>query len=359
MEVWVTGQPHLLYETVELLFAYVNRIPAVELTQEGPYCLPEAAIQQMLDVACAGISQDDPEIQYDFGKYILSEDPERATCVARNLVYNSMEPSGGDLATDCARLCQARQRQRRNRERMVDIDEYRLIYLEPADSRFVPLAQEIAKLGLGPEYAQKLLEQFSGFGEAMDRLETILTPVAEKLRPLLAPWVQLAAPLAWSWEAYFRQPEAEALWRKRVRYQEERPLTSLTVQLRYLRPKLALGAVDGSDDSAFCHMGVAIQMEKTESTNFEPWEFQALRLLGSEARMRMLWAMLDRPMSARELSQRLELHLGGVCRDISNLFHSRLITTEQVNGRNRYRTNQESLCILAKHLTQMEKIQLP
>ena len=43
MEVWVTGQPHLLYETVELLFAYVNRIPAVELTQEGPYCLPEAA----------------------------------------------------------------------------------------------------------------------------------------------------------------------------------------------------------------------------------------------------------------------------------------------------------------------------
>ena len=35
MEVWVTGQPHLLYETVELLFAYVNRIPAVELTQEG------------------------------------------------------------------------------------------------------------------------------------------------------------------------------------------------------------------------------------------------------------------------------------------------------------------------------------
>ena len=35
MEGWVTGQPHLLYETVELLFAYVNRIPAVELTQEG------------------------------------------------------------------------------------------------------------------------------------------------------------------------------------------------------------------------------------------------------------------------------------------------------------------------------------
>lgn len=321
--------------------------------------MPEAAIQQMLDVACAGISQDDPEIQYDFGKYILSEDPERATCVARNLVYNSMEPSGGDLAADCARLCQARQRQRRNRERMVDIDEYRLIYLEPADSEFVPLAQEIAKLGLGPEYAQKLLEQFSGFVEAMDQLKTILTPVAEKLRPLLAPWAHLAEPLARSWESYFLQPDAEAQWRKRVRYTEETPLTSMRVQLRYLRPKSALGAVDGEDGNAFCHIGVAVQVEKTESTNFEPWEFQALRLLGSEARMRMLWAMLDRPMSARELSQQLELHLGGVCRDISSLFHSRLLTTEQVNGRNRYRTNKESLSILAKHLTQMKKFQLP
>ncbi|MFR0734966.1 MAG: hypothetical protein ACLSHU_13105 [Oscillospiraceae bacterium] len=117
--------------------------------------------------------------------------------------------------------------------------------------------------------------------------------------------------------------------------------------------------MNGSDDSAFCLHGCGDPDGKRESTNFEPCEFQALRLLGSEARMRMLWAMLDRPMSARELSQRLELHLGGVCRDISNLFHSRLITTEQVNGRNRYRTNQESLCILAKHLTQMEKIQLP
>ena len=72
----------------------------------------------------------------------------------------------------------------------------------------------------------------------------------------------------------------------------------------------------------------------------------------------LLFAYVNR-IPAVELSQRLELHLGGVCRDISNLFHSRLITTEQVNGRNRYRTNQESLCILAKHLTQMEKIQLP
>lgn len=358
MEVWVTAQPHMLYETVELLYAWVNQIPAAELTRDGPYCLPEAVVQQMLDVACAHILRDDPQIQYYFGKYILSEDPERATCIARNLVYNTMEPSDGDLSADCERLRKARQKQRRNRERLAAIDEYRLVYLESSDSDFIPLAQEIAKLGLSPEYAQKLLEQFSGFDEAVETLETIVSPVARKLQPILTPWAHVAEPLAKTWEAYFRQPGAEMNWRKRVRYTEETPLRSMKVQLRYFWPKRGPGAVDGSDGSAFCHIGVAVQVEKTEPAGFERWEFQALRLLGSEARMRMLWAMLDRPMSARELAQGLDLHLGVVCRDISSLFNAKLLTTEQVNGRNRYRTNKESLNILAKHLTQMEKFNL-
>lgn len=71
--------------------------------------------------------------------------------------------------------------------------------------------------------------------------------------------------------------------------------------------------------------------------------------------MRMLWAMLDKPMSARELAQQLDMHLGVVCRDLGNLFNSRLLLAESVKGRNRYRTNRESLDTLARHLMEMEK----
>ena len=35
MEVWVSAKPYMLYEAVELLYAYVNEIPAGSLTQEG------------------------------------------------------------------------------------------------------------------------------------------------------------------------------------------------------------------------------------------------------------------------------------------------------------------------------------
>ncbi len=359
VEVFVTAQPHMLYETVELLYAYVNGIPARVLTQSGPYCLPVDAVQNMLELACADVSRDDPEMQYYFGKYLLSQEPERATCIARNLAYNIMDVSTGTIAGDCEQLRSSRERQLCNRERCTAIDEYRLLYMESGDGGFIPLAQDIAKLGLRPEYSQMLLEQFSGFDQAITRLETLLTPVATKLKPLLLPWVEQAQPLAEAWRDYYQQPDFAEKWRKRVRCsEEERPLEAIRVQLRYLHPKAGPGSLHEWEQTAFLHTGVAVSVEQRETESFESWEFQALRLLGSEARMRMLRAMLDKPMSARGLAQMLDLHLGVVGRDIGNLFNAKLLTIEVVNGRGRYRTNRESLAILAKHLSQLEKFEL-
>jgi len=355
----VTAQPHMLYETVELLYAYVNGIPARMLTQSGPYCLPVDAVQNMLEVACADVPRDDPAVQYYFGKYLLSQEPERATCIARNLTYNVMEVSTGTIAGDCEQLRRSRQKQLCNQERCTAIDEYRLLYMEKGDGGFVPLAQDIAKLGLGAEYSQMLLEQFSGFDGAIARLEAMLMPVSGKLEPLLQPWVEQAQPLAAVWQDYYQQPDFAEKWRKRVRCsEEERPLEAIRVQLRYLHPKAGPGSLSAGEQTAFLHTGVAVPVERQETESFESWEFQALRLLGSESRMRMLRAMLDKPMSARGLVQMLDLHLGVVGRDIGNLFNAKLLTVEVVNGRGRYRTNKESLAILAKHLNQLEKFEL-
>lgn len=229
--------------------------------------------------------------------------------------------------------------------------------MEASGNAFTPMAQDIARLGVGEEYSQMLLEQFSGFDEAVEQLEAIITPVAAKLEPLLLPWSQLAEPRARAWEAHYSQPDAVETWCRRVRYHKDKPLEAMRVQLRYLCPKRALGTV--MQYEAFCHIGVAVQVIKPEPETFEQWEYQALRLLGSEARMRMLWAMLDKPMSARELAQQLDMHLGVVCRDLGNLFNSKLLITESVKGRNRYRTNRESLDTLARHLMEMEKFKPP
>ena len=149
MEVWVSAKPHMLYEAVELLYAYVNEIPAGSLTQEGEYCLTEEAVQQMMDVACAGVSREDPVVQYYFGGHVISEEPQRVTCMARNLAYNVMAPSKGDMAEDCAQICALRRIQRKEGQRPSAINEYRILYMEASGNAFTPMAQDIARLGEG------------------------------------------------------------------------------------------------------------------------------------------------------------------------------------------------------------------
>ena len=51
----------------------------------------------------------------------------------------------------------------------------------------------------------------------------------------------------------------------------------------------------------------------------EPWEYLAFRLLGNPARFKMLRALKQTPMTSREMAKDLELHLGAVSRDVSNM----------------------------------------
>ena len=44
MELRIEREPCMLYETVELLYAFVNDIPAERLTAEGTYCIPEGEL---------------------------------------------------------------------------------------------------------------------------------------------------------------------------------------------------------------------------------------------------------------------------------------------------------------------------
>ena len=50
----------------------------------------------------------------------------------------------------------------------------------------------------------------------------------------------------------------------------------------------------------------------TSPNAFAPWEYRALRLLGSPSRIRMLRALGKQPMSSREIAKALDMHLGTV-----------------------------------------------
>lgn len=120
--------------------------------------------------------------------------------------------------------------------------------------------------------------------------------------------------------------------------------------LRYLGDREACGRLDIREDVICLHIGVARVPERVPHPDLEDWAYHAFRLLGSPARIKMLRAMLKKPMTTREMAQQLQMHLGTVGRDVSSMYDARLLIVEPINGRSFYRTNTEVLELLARQL---------
>lgn len=358
MEICVTADPHLLLETVELLFAYANNVPPEALTAAGPYCLPAEAVADMMEQVCGSISREDHWLQYYFAGYKLPGEARRETCIARNIVYNVIFVSTGSLSADFDRVRQLRQEQVRENMQFYCIDPYRLDAVDRTEEQPASLKKDLAAIRMNPAYRKMLVEVFSDFDAAVQRLQERITPLAEKLQQLFAPWVRQAEQLADRWRSSLAQPEGMEKILGRLNLQESMGINALVMQLRYLQPIGGQGSLNVQQMQINLHMGVAMTLERESVDSFTAMEFKALRLLGNEDCMRMLRAMLDRPMSSREMAQLLNIPLGTVCRDVSNMYDNGLLLIETVNGWRRYRTNMEALRTISKHLRELEKFQM-
>lgn len=358
MEIHVTAKPHLLLETVELLFAYANNVPPEALTSAGEYCLPVETVADMMEQVCGSIPREDPWLQYYFAGYKLPGESRRETCIARNIAYNVIFVSTDSIASDCDRVCQLRQEQIRDNAQFFSIDPYRLDTVERAEGQPISLEKELTAIRMNPAYRKMLVEVFSDFDAAVQRLQEGITPLAEKLQQLFTPWVQRAEQLADSWRSSLEQPEGMEKILGRLNLQESTGINALVMQLRYFQPVGGQGTFNMQDIMIYLHMGIAMSLERQDEDTFTANEFKALRMLGNEDCMRMLRAMLDKPMSSREMAHLLKVPLGTVCRNVSNMYDSGLLLIETVNGWRRYRTNMAALQVIAKHIVELDKFHI-
>ncbi len=355
MEIQVTAKPHMLMETVELMYAYMNHIPPEALTADGPYCLPVEAVQEMMDVACAGLSRTDPTLRYYFDQYVLSQEPRRDTCIARNLVYDIGYMSRATVAESCEHIRRFWREELCGHNSIVAVGEYCLHWVPETEGPVIPVVDGVDDLAVDTTYIEKLRQQFADHDLAISRLEALVAPVAEKLEPLLLPWAQRAEPLANIWEERIQHLENQRKLLRKIDFDRVEVINLWQIQLRYLNPQVSPGNLYLVIGEIFIHMGVEVQLEENKAERIEHWELEALRLLGSDSRLKMLRVMLDRPMSTRELAQTLGLNLGTVARDIRSMYDAKLLTVETENNRVYYRTNTRTLKLMGEHISHLEK----
>lgn len=348
MQIHITSEPCLLLETIELLFGFTNHVSAQELTAAGRWCIPAEAMQTMLDTACEGLSPENPELQFFFAREALDRDPPGCTCIARNIGYSFQDYSCASPEKSLEVIRREWAKLRAENYLPTDLNDFTLEFADPAPDRFIPMAQALERLPVSPTYRMRLLEALCAFDAYCDRLCALVQPVAERLAPLLAPWAERSHELARQWEALFAERGLEFL-SKRILYVTE-TVERCEFCLRYIDP--LSGPCQGRDEEhIFCgHLGVGIPIRHTAQDGITENDQTMMRMLGNPARVRMLQAVMDTPMSSREMAKQLELHLGVATRDVRNMVEARLLITENHGGRIKYRANRLMLRTLARHL---------
>ena len=352
MRMKVGQEPCILYETIELLYAYINGIPAERLTKEAPYCIPAPEVARMMSEACAGIDAQDPDFCRFFVQHAMDEHSQ-FTCLASCMVYWFIHLDVTDMTAQMDRMCANWERIRRQPFTIKAITRFALDIETLPGGRTVSLAEELKKLPVTEDFFLILLETFSDYTYQMSRLRDLIWPTAQRLQGLLEPFVAQAEPLREAWNRFFEETSAEDFVVERTGTIPERPFDQAGITLRYLGARYAVGHLDPEKNSFFMHIGVGVQpalQQVCELGGLNERELSSLRLLGDKGRSEMVQALMGKTMSMQELDTHLGLNPGTVFRNLNSLTNAKLLTKEIRGDQYYYRTNFPFIQAIFQHV---------
>lgn len=342
MNIVLRREPSMLYETLELIYAWVNGLPPETLTVEAPYCIPAADVARILEDACADLEPQEPGLWQYFGRHPILDESEQFTCLAFCMVYWFMSLDVPELA---GQIDSTRAAWERIRRRPINI---RAINRFSMDIEALPvgptgsLASELRKLPVEEDFFLSLLETFSDYSYHMARLREMILPVARRLRPLLEPFVAQAEPLREAWRQFFQETPLADFVAKRTGTIPEKPFDQVCICLRYLGCRYTPIQVDEERNSFWMHLGVAVQpalQQARRRLGPNEQDLAALRLLGDKSRSEMVQALMGAPMSMQELATFLSLNPGTVFRNLNSLTNTGLLIKEIRGDRYYYHAN--------------------
>ena len=351
MEFQVYRKPCMLLETVELVYSYVNQVPAEQLTESGEFCIPAREIPSIREAVCGPLDLENEELQFYFKGVPVDGKEQHLSCLACCMVYSTLN-LGCSSVEETVRFLKNGWFLKERPFRVCGINGIGLDLTAADTGEFTTLAREIARLPVPQAYQLQLVEVFSDFTWHLDRLMAYLRPAAERLEPLLAPWVARAIPRMEEWERYLQDPSAMQTMLRKIGLKQPE-IRRLELAMRYFFPFGGPGEFQHPQAHLSLHMGVGIPPGKDapQAADFlHDWEFNALRLLAHPDRARMLRAMTGQAMSVQELSQTLGLNPGSVFRDLNNMKNVGLLAQEVVSNRIYYRTDSATVERLTKHL---------
>ncbi len=356
MKITIYRQPSILHEAVELVHAFVNQTPPEQLAVQGPCSIPAEEILRIRDLACAGLDPESEELQFFFRSFPFDDTREGRLSIARNMVYAWAEtfyPDANEMADFLLRYW----KKYRGSLRVKSVHLYGVCVSPDEQGAFHNLTKDVSRLPIPTTQQMQLVETMSYYEFYLQRLLTLLRPVMEKLPALLLPWVQRAVPLLQRWEQFFSDEHNFREYFLQRSAVDSEPPQEMRLYPRCFWPHVSYVFPSNSFQILNIHLAMGrepgLQDLREEKISLENRDYQILRQLASADRMNMLMAMMDTPMTAMEVSRKLELHPSSVFRDISGMGNSHLLVQEIKGGKSTYRTNYVLLEKLFQNILRM------
>lgn len=353
MELFVTNQPYMLYETVELLRGFVNGTDPEALTMEGEFCLTPQEVRDVMASACRGVNPEDKWVRHFFLEYPILDDSDESVCLASCIAYSIFNISMKETTLDqqLAFVVNRWNTYRRTGYRISAVDRFGIdIDLMPSQEP-VRLSDELKQLPLSPDFYFLLHEAFSDLDFSASQLLRVIRPVAERLSVLLRPYVRRASALVGRWSRFFQDRERlYELLKVRAGVVEEDFVDRVYLTLRYLHSRYATGNSSPTERAVGIHVGVGIKYMQEKTAASLGREAVAFKLLGDKGRRDIIRLLGKKAMTMQEVANQLEINSGTVFRNINSLYNAELLIRENHGGHFLYRSKLSYIQAIFDHM---------
>lgn len=366
MEYEIIRTPYLLYETVEMLYKFVNRTSyrallshrlSAEKSAEADRVVRQVEqLQAITGEVCQGLSPDDPALRRFFGKVEMADDQE-GTCLAYFLTLSFLNLHQTDFRGSIEEI---RREWHWLQTQGAWINGSSIKGLHFCRDREAPcdLLGQICALSLPPEFRMTLYGAFQNFDRTLDEMAALLYPIAQRLGETIhkADWIVDEMVRYWQQASddplnFFRTQLGWSL-------EEETP-ERIVLAVSAMNYNYVLNNSSNVHPRESClYIGCGANMSQKyalQSVSYESLSM-ALKALGDKKRLEILDRLKKDRAYGHELAEAMDVDPSYMSRSLALLCNYGFLKQEREAQRNYYQTD---LDVVRSILRQLERILLP
>ena len=360
MQMRIVRDHYLLYETIELLYKFINGISfrsilsmqmATESMAESERAVRQAEeLQSILETTCQGLSMQDPRLIRFFGKVAIG-DKQEGTCLARLLIFSFFTLKKPDFWENIQEI-------RRNwwylQHKGAWIQDYNIMGLDFTFGGCCPgdFFEQICALDMPAEFQITLCKALRNFDETLDELANLIAPVAEQLKVTIRK-------LDWMLEErvdYWEKSEVSPLdYTERALGQQvfNRDDEQVTVAVFVMNHNfLMYKKSDMDEDHSYVYLGNGANVKSRRRDQNMTYEMlsMGLKALSDKKRLEILGRLCKGRAYSMELSEAVGMDPSNMSRCLTLLCSYGFLRQEKEGQKNYYEADREALIYFLRRL---------